>query len=523
MPNMQIVKYSLIVAVVAAVIYLPILSAEFVYDDIMQVCIDTYIHTPAHFADVLSLKVMSKDIIDNNRPVMLLSLLLDSVLWDKVPFGYHLTNLLLHSLCSAMAFILLYGLLSRLFPQNNKNIGALWAALIGAVIFAIHPVGSEAVCVVTFREDLLAAFFTMLVLILAERYPAKRSIVNVLLASAIVVSVFAAIAAKENGVVSPVFLLIYWFVVRKANQWRIWIKPIIAGFAAAAVFVILRFSILPAQSLIFFQKATYLGGSFRQMLAIQSRVWIYQLLELFWPKLLCADLTGYSIRIITLPMALTILIIIIFLSVIIGRKNTGFGIGVLFFFLAMLPTSNFLPIFRPIADRYLYLPMFGACLALSSIICRLKTPKILYRVLSIVVGGILCLCLCYFTLERELVWHDSLSLWQDTVTKNPFSYTGCNNLGFDLFDAGEFEKAIPFFTKASQIDPNNPEPIGGLAITYEALGVSDVADKAFLKAVSLDERYADYDSLMQMLLWTPNQAKKLQVIADRVFTKQKTE
>ncbi|MGB8226787.1 MAG: tetratricopeptide repeat protein [Sedimentisphaerales bacterium] len=521
MPTMQTVKFALIIAAVAAILYILILSADFVYDDISQVLTDTYIHNPAHFADVLSLKVMSKDIIDNNRPVMLLSLILDSVLWGKTPFGYHLINLLLHSLCSAMVFILLYGLFNRLFPQNKRNIGSLWAAFIGALIFAIHPINSEAVCVVTFREDLLVAFFTLLVLILAERFPTKRIFGNILLGCAIVISVFAAAGAKENGAVAPLYLLIYWFAARKAGQWRTWMKLIAAGFAATAIFMFLRFTIVPVQSTIFVEKAKYLGGSFSHMLAIQPRIWTYQLLELFWPKLLCADLTGYSIRIITLHMALILLSIIIFLSVIISRKNTGFGIGAIFFVLAMLPTSNLIPIFRPVADRYLYLPMVGISIALGAIICQLKIPA--KRGFVVVLVSAVCLFLSWFTLQREFVWRNSLSLWQDTVEKNPFSYIGCNNLGSALFDAGEFEKAIPLFTRASHLDPNSSEPIAGLAITYDALGMSAAADKAFLKAVSLDKYYADYDSLMQTLIWTPQQAKKIQIIADRISAKNTTE
>ena len=170
----KVAAFAVIIAAAAAVLYIPILSADFVYDDISQILTDNYIHKPAHFAEVLSLSVMRKDILDNNRPIMVLSLMLDSLLWGRNPFGYHLTNLLLHSLNSAMMFLLIYGVLSRLFAQNNKNIGALRAAVIGAIIFAIHPINSEAVCVVTYREDLLAVFFVLLMLIFAEYFPTQQ-------------------------------------------------------------------------------------------------------------------------------------------------------------------------------------------------------------------------------------------------------------------------------------------------------------------------------------------------------------
>jgi len=523
MSKSKLTAFAIIIAAIAAVIYLPILTADFVYDDIPQILTDSYIHKPAHFAEVLNLSVIRKDVIDNNRPVMLLSLMLDSLLWGRNPFGYHLTNLLLHLLCSAMVFLLLYGVLSRLLLlQSNKNIGALWAAFAAAILFAIHPVSTEAVCVVTFREDVLAAFFILLTLVLAEQFPTERKVTNTLLGGLIVISIFAAAAAKENGAVAPLFLLVYWLIVRRGNQWRIWTKLIAAGFGATAIFMIVRFTIVPTRSVIFFQKAPYLGGSFSQMLTIQPRIWTFQLLELIWPKLLSADQTDYSIRFITLSAALAILAVIIIIVVLLCRKNIGFAAGAIFYCLAILPISNLVPIYRPIADRYLYLPIIGVCLAFGAVICRLKMPiKRLSVAMLTAITAAICIFFGSFTVQREFVWRNSLSLWQDTVKKNPFSCTGCNNLGFALFDAGEFKEAIPFFTKASQLEPNNPDPIAGLAITYDALGMSAPAEEAFRKAVSLDKRYAGYDGLIQALIWTPHQAEKLQAIADRVPARQK--
>jgi hypothetical protein len=522
MSKAKVAAFAVIVAAVAAVLYIPILSADFVYDDVPQILTDNYIHKPAHFAEVLSLSVMKKDVIDNNRPVMVLSLMFDSLLWGRSPFGYHLTNLLLHSLNSAMIFLVLYGVFSRLFAQNNKNIGPFSAAFIGAIVFAIHPVNSEAVCVVTFREDLLATFFILLMLIFAEHSPAQRKAANLLLGCLIVILSFFAAATKESGAAAPVFLLIYWLLVRKAGQWRNWTKLIAGSFSAMAVFMIARFTIIPAQSVIFFQKASYIGGSFWKMLTIQPRIWAFQLMELSWPKLLCADQTDYSIRFITLSAALVILAAAIVVAGLISRKNTGFVAGVLLFCLAMLPTSNLVPIFRPLADRYLYLPMVGVCMALGAILCRFKMPeKLLSRILCVIIPAAVCIFFCYYTIQREFVWHNSISLWADTVKKNPFSFIGNDNLGFAFFDADEFKKAIPAFTKASQIIPKAADPFAGLAITYDALGLTNSANQAYLKAVSLDKHYTGYDSLMPILIWTPQQAKKLQIIADRVLEKQK--
>jgi tetratricopeptide (TPR) repeat protein len=515
----QKVKLIFFVAVAAAALYLPILSADFVYDDIPQVLTDSYIHNHTNILEVLSLKVMNKDVIDNNRPVMLLSLMVDSLVWGKLPFGYHLTNLLLHSLCSAMVFILICNILGELLPDKKSDAGCLAAAFIAGMVYAVHPVNSEAVCVVTFREDLLATFFTLFVLILATKFPAERKIDNFLFVAVIFIASFAAVGAKENGVAASVYLFLYWLIVRKAEKWRIWIKPIAAAFAATLLFLVLRFTIIPGESAIFSEKAAYLGGSFSQMCAIQPRIWLYQLIEIFWPPLLCADISGYSIRNITMSMALIVLLFIFVVSIFLIRKNRGIGIGIMFYIVAILPVSNFVPIFKPAADRYLYLPMFGAGLALASIVCRLKIQRKIFKILAFAFAGIIFLYLSCFTIERELVWNNGLALWQDTVNKNPYSYTGNNNLGFVLYEKGDFEQAVIFFKKAAELDKKSADPIAGLAITYDAMGMAAMADELTRKAIAMDSIYADYEKMIRTFVWTPQNAQKLRIIIERISPK----
>jgi tetratricopeptide (TPR) repeat protein len=521
MSKTKVAAFAIIVAAAAAVLYIPILSAEFVYDDILQIERYPYIHQYQHFADVLSLKVMTQGVIDNTRPINLLSLMLDSLLWNKAPFGYHLTNLLLHSLNSAMIFLVFYEILRRLFGQEEKIVGALWGAFIGAILFAIHPINSEAVCVVTYREDLLTTAFTLTVLVLAEFFPSERKIVNILLGTAIVISTFAAAAAKENGVVAPFFLLLYWLAVRKAAHWRKWAILIAAGFVTTLTFMILSFAIASPAADALIQKASYLGGSFFRMLAIQPRIWLYQIFELFRPSFMCADLGGYSIRNISLTMAIIALSIVCIAAIILGRKNIIFSLGMVFFVISMLPTSNFIPIYRPIADRYLYLPMLGLSLALSAIICRLKIKKRLLHIFLIIIAFITGLYLCCFTVERELVWHSSFSLWQDTVDKNPYSFTGFYSLGFVFFDRGDYQQALSAFTKASEINPHRPSVNAALAVTDDAMGKTGNAEEFFEKAVSLDNSYGSFDSFINSLHWTVSQTKKIQMIADRVSAKEK--
>ena len=340
----------------------------------------------------------------------------------------------------------------------------------------------------------------------------------------IVFFIFAAAGAKENGIVASVLLVLYWLVVRKHTQWRPWLILIIAGLTATGVFMIARFTLIPSESMISIHKAVYIGGSFSAMLFfIEPRILAFQLLEIVWPGLFCAYYASNYISFITLPAALGALAVLIVITVILNLKNKAFALGIIFYILAILPVSNLVPIYNPIADRYLYLPMAGICMALGALLCRLKAPagKRIWAV--IITSAAVYIFLGSFTVQRIHVWHNNLSLWKDTVTKNPYSKECYNNLGFTFYAMGEYDKAEKAFQKACELLPIHSDPFAGLslsfaglALTYDAMGQTALADDFLRKAISLNKSYASYDSLMQTRSWDPSLAKKIQAIASRV-------
>ncbi len=513
----------LIIAIISILFYLPILWADFVYDDLGQIVTLDYIHNPSNIVDVITLAVMKSTVLDNNRPVMLLSLMADSLLWGRKPFGYHLTNLLLHTANSVMLFLFVYGVLGRLFTRDSKHFGALKASLIAGVIFALHPINSEAVCVPTFREDLLVVFFTLLTLILAEYFPYARKTANILYCFSTALLIFAASAAKETGIVCPLVLLFYWLVVRRASQWRIWAIPLVIGLICAGAFAYLRFTVVPENR----GKIESLGDFCLWIFQWQPRIWAYELLEIFWPPLMSADLNFYSLRHITSPVAWVILIAAFILVILLIRKNRGFLLGVLFYILAISPTSNLMPMAKPMADRYLYFPMVGFCLALGSIICTLKKPQV-QKILFFRIAAIaIFIYLGFFLVQRVFVWQNGRWLWGDAAKKNPFSITAFNNLGNVFYDEGQYENALFYFQKAVALDVeikhNLADPYAGMAITYDAMGRTAEADEYFLKAVAKNRDFADFEKIISFPLMTRKHAEKLKVIADRVAAGQTTD
>src|SRR5690606_38958824 len=94
------------------------------------------------------------------RPVTGLSFWLDGKIWGRDPFGFHLTNLLLHALVA----LTLFSVLISLFPRMRN------VALVACLLFAVHPLHSEAVFSITGRAELLAALFGLLAYAQARRF-----------------------------------------------------------------------------------------------------------------------------------------------------------------------------------------------------------------------------------------------------------------------------------------------------------------------------------------------------------------
>lgn len=143
----------LLLCLLSTSVYINSLNHDFIWDDGKFTIQSSFIH---HWENLF--KILTSDYyklswreVDVNRPVMVASPIFDYVIWQLNPLGYHLTNILLHA---ANTVILLFTL--RLLLPNTT------AVILGAVIFAIHPIHTEAVNAINFREDLLVTFFFFL-------------------------------------------------------------------------------------------------------------------------------------------------------------------------------------------------------------------------------------------------------------------------------------------------------------------------------------------------------------------------
>jgi len=358
--------WTFLVALAAVALYLPAIGFELVYDSNSQILIDDFIHLPRHFLDVLTLRVMGMDVLDFNRPVNLFTLLVDSLLWGKIPAGYHFTSLLLHGATAALLFRWLLGL-----------VGKIWPALLAALLFAVHPLHCETVVEVGYREDLLATLFLLAGLLCAMNFrpglPKLREKVW-LPALGTVACLALSVASKETGVAGPAALGVYWLLFRRNDKWRLWLALIVATAVVATAFMTVRFALEPKNSIIFDTEPSRLAPTWGALIAIQCRIFAAEFLRIAWPADLCADYNGYSIRTILLldaAIALTLIVAGQAFLCVFGKQNRLFILATAVFWFSLAPVSNVIPIFRPMADRFLYMPLVGVALMLAAAVATL--------------------------------------------------------------------------------------------------------------------------------------------------------
>jgi len=478
-------------AAITLAVFWPTLTAGFVYDARLQIVTGDFIHDPWNWLPVLSFGVLGMDVLDFNRPVHLASLMLDAAIWGREPFGYHLTSVALH----AVNVVMVWGVLRGIRRQAEA------LCYLGAVLFAVHPVVTEAVCEPTFREDLLATAFSLGALLLAMRHDPAVARSDRWRAIAISACCLLAVGSKESGYAAPLLVAIYWWLCRRDEPTGFWKAAIGGGLAATVAFLAARFLLEPAQSAIFEAKPAYPGGSLAAAMAIEPRILALYTQLILFPINLCADYGLYSVRHLPLPVALVIVAAVIAAAILAIRADRRMALAIAMIALPLVPVANLIPIYRAAADRYLYFPMAGVGLAIG--LCldsawlaarpRLREIATIGCMAAAVLLGMACI-------ERQKVWAKPLALWEDTFRKNPVAYTAASGLAEALREAGRLPEAERAAREAIRLsEEKRGEAWATLGLILDGQGREAEALEAVGRAVEVDPKLADPEGRVRVL------------------------
>lgn len=362
------------------------------------------------------------------RPLCTLTYFFDAAVWPRSTAGAHFTNLLLF-----LAVSLLFMATCRTVDLSPP------AALLATVLFVIHPVHTEVVNSISYREDLLAPFFILLSWILYVR-GLKNHAVTYRLAG--LLAFFFGTLSKESAIVFPaLFALLEW--MRTGSLRRLFSKQallfLFGTVLITCLFMVVRFSWMPSPPGSSVASIADTAGTF---FLTNVKVHAYYLRLLIQPYPLLA---AYSKSFYTPTMDPRCFVslgsfILAALLVIRFRRSPFLVAGLLWWFISLVPVSQVYPLFNPMAERYLFLASMGPCLWAGGALVRAATPASLrrFRILTL----ILMLLLAGMTIRRNTVWHDELTLWTATVRDAPPTVPALHNLAAAQFTRGDFGGAI---------------------------------------------------------------------------------
>ncbi|MBI5234367.1 MAG: hypothetical protein HY880_08430, partial [Deltaproteobacteria bacterium] len=199
----------LIIFIVSSVVYLNILPNGFIHDDNNQIVENPWLrdfrNLPAIFFSSVWSFLEEKGQSNYYRPVMHLVYMADYTIFGLKPWGWHLTSLVINSLNSVMVFVVTLKLL------REKAANAAIPAAAGALLFAVHPVHTEAVAWAAGIPELTFAFFYLVSFYLYIQYRDTQRVVF-LISSAI--SFFLSTLSKEPALTLPFALAAYDIFLR---------------------------------------------------------------------------------------------------------------------------------------------------------------------------------------------------------------------------------------------------------------------------------------------------------------------
>jgi tetratricopeptide (TPR) repeat protein len=433
---------------------------------------------PLFFRDATTFSSLPSN--QSYRPLVSTLLTIDYSLGHGLrPFWFHLSIFTLFvALTLLVAFVI-----KRFLNQTTISARDGWVALAAGALYGLHPANADTVNYIIALSEVISTLGVIASFALYLAFPRLRRFYIYVLPAAI------AILAKPTAAIFPVLFAIYrlLFPDEKINR---------HAFALFAE-VIPPFVICGAM-LLLVQRMTphsWVAGAanVHNYLITQPYAALLYFKTFFWPSGLSADYDLNAFVTTDDPqfwVGLLFLIVFITLAILaaICRKTRLIGFGLLWFLIALLPTSLF-PLAEVMNDHRTFLPYIGLVIAIAGaatlIAARLDRQ---HGWMKVAATGAVMLFLCsnaFATFQRNKVWKTEETLWHDVVLKSPGNGRGLMNYGNTLMAKGDYKGALDYFHRAQPLTPQYSVLLINLAIAENATKQSALVEQHFKEALRL--------------------------------------
>lgn len=503
------------VALIAIAIFSPTVFHDFVFDDDMEIVKNQHIRSLSNLGLIFTSAgwVGAGAPLPWYRPLTTLSYALNFSLSRLNPWSYHLANILLHGVVSALVFLLGQSLgLHRI------------SCLLGAVVFAVHPIHVEVVANVAGRKDLLCALF-MLLSVLSHAKSCRAANSRWLMWTPGFLALLAMLS-KETGVVTIgiIFLWDWCTGVLKAWKPRQLLARYLPHIAAIGAYALLRTSVVGG--LLWTHPSIgenpILGVTLTHRLLTATAVIGKGLGLLLLPWQQSPDYSLQAIPVVSSPLdprflgalaGISLLVWILFKTSL-NRRISTFLVG--WYTLTLLPASNvLLPVGTIFGERLLYIPSVAFCAGLATVLFKLQTG-LWSRAVKVATVAALAFFLAR-TVTYSRSWRDNRSLFLAAVQVEPDSFKIQHGAGHAHEKKGDIDLAIEAYRRSLEILPRRPPTVLNLGLLLEQQGQQQEAELLYRDALVEHESNLELIYRLATILRDSQKLQEASVLWSRIL------
>lgn len=408
------------------------------------------------------------------RPLTLASFALNYYFGGYGPAGYHLVNILLHISNAFLVFLIV----SAVADAGRER---RYLAILVAGLFAVHPVQTSAVTYISGRAVLLASFFSLLAFYSFLRFRDDAGRRGLWLPAA-ALTFLLGLLSKEIAVSVIGLAAAYDFFFRGKRRPGFWLPYVLwvlelGGFLM--VKSVLQGSALPEGAYgvagYFFSEMEVILGYIRLLLLPVNQNAYYAL-----------PLTGVTGATVA---SSTVVMVVIFVLVKIGRRDPALGFFGLWFFVALAPESTLVPITDLMVEYRPYMASAGLIAAVVLLAGRAARTQA-FRPAAVLVMVLLTI----LTYARNGAWATEKTLWTDVVNKSPGSVNAWISLGSAYVTEKDYSRAAVIFRRGLMMTAA-PADIyklhNNLGLCYDAVGRPEDAIREYKDAIGAESDIVD--------------------------------
>jgi tetratricopeptide (TPR) repeat protein len=421
-------------------------------------------------------------LLEEDRPIMHLSLALNYYIHRFRLPGYHILNICLHIACGVLVYLFLLQLLMNTRYREKRTSIATMAAL----LFTAHPIQTQAVTYVIQRGTSLATFFYLLSILLFIHGRERKRVTYYVFS---LVAGILALASKQIAVTLPLIILLYDFyfirdgdISEARTMLPFYLLLLLLPFVLAIAYT--KFDLLG------WLKVQYQKRPFSpyQRVLTEFRVVCHYLTLLIFPHLGRLNIDHH------IPLSLSpwnppatffagsVLLVLVKIGWDLARKRPVVSFFIFWFLVNLILESSILGL-ELIFEHRLYLPSI-AFFSLAGLLVFGPVSQMKHKIWPVVV--IVLALYGWGTILRNRVWGTELTLWQDAAEKSPNKPRVLYNLGHALADQGRYEEALSAYQAAVRYKPDIAAYYNNLGSVYGKLGRHQEAFASYRQGLRLN-------------------------------------